>query len=75
MYCCLCGRSLTRALVFIGSQPVGEVCARRAGLVSLAKKKTGAVRLAARIRTARALVPKTVDMFEQLENESGTQQV
>ena len=38
MHCCLCGRALGQPAVLIGQMPVGPTCARRAGLVELAKK-------------------------------------
>ena len=44
MICVLCNRRLLSAAVTIGSMPVGPVCARRAGLMPLAARKTGAVR-------------------------------
>lgn len=42
--CALCGRSTVPA-VFIGAEPVGPTCARRAGLLKL---KGGRVRLVKR---------------------------
>ena len=44
MKCVLCNRRLLSAAVTIGNMPVGPVCARRAGLMPLAARKTGAVR-------------------------------
>lgn len=44
MICVLCNRRLLSAAVTIGNMPVGPVCARRAGLMPLAARKTGAVR-------------------------------
>ena len=45
MRCCLCGRPVFAPTLFIGGLPVGSTCGRRAGLVELARKKAGAVRL------------------------------
>ncbi len=66
MRCCLCGRQLSAPTLFIGSLPVGSTCGRRAGLVELARRKTGAVRLAAgrAVKPLRA-DPQTMDLFEE----------
>jgi hypothetical protein len=44
MKCVLCGRSMFRPAVTIGTMPVGPKCARRAGLMPLAAKRAGSVR-------------------------------
>ena len=44
MICVLCNRRLLTAAVLIGEYPVGPKCSRRAGLMPLAARKTGAVR-------------------------------
>jgi len=44
MKCVLCGRGLKQAAVYIGEMAIGPKCARRAGLMPLAVRKTGAVR-------------------------------
>ncbi len=67
MRCCLCGRQLSAPTLFIGNLPVGSTCGKRAGLVELARRKTGAVRLA----TGRAVKPQrddpqTMDLFEEV---------
>ncbi len=41
MICVLCNRRLLSAAVTIGNMPVGPVCARRAGLMPLAAKRSG----------------------------------
>ena len=66
LYCCLCGRPMLQPLVYIGTQPVGEACARRAKLPELAKKKTGLVIFAARSKQPRQPVPTTMDMFAEV---------
>ena len=44
MRCILCGRAMVTPAVLIGSMPVGPKCARRAGLMPLAGKRSGLVR-------------------------------
>ena len=44
MRCVLCGRGLTHAAVYIGDMAIGPKCARRAGLMPLAAKRTGLVK-------------------------------
>lgn len=63
MYCCLCGRSMEQAAVTIAGHPVGPRCAARAGLVDLARKESGFVRLV--VRKQRAPRPKTLDLFAE----------
>ena len=36
--CALCGRHTSKPAVLIGSEAIGPVCARRAGLIQAAKK-------------------------------------
>ena len=43
MSCALCGRPMDHAAVQIGEHPVGPKCAKRAGLLQLAKRKGGIV--------------------------------
>lgn len=68
MNCCLCGRPMERAAVLIGELPVGEKCARRAGLIELAGRKGGLVFHIPKSRGKKP-VPKnqTLDLFDQLE--------
>ena len=44
MKCVLCDRPMKAPAVLIGSYPVGPKCARRAGLMPLAVKRSGQVR-------------------------------
>lgn len=67
MKCALCNRTLFTALVFIGALPVGPVCARRAGLVELARKRSGALRLG-RVSVARPPDSATLDLFSEVEH-------
>lgn len=62
IHCALCGRTTLKPAVMIGAEPVGERCARRAGL--LEPRKGSRVRiLGGRSRTPRAK-DTTPDMFE-----------
>jgi hypothetical protein len=45
MKCALCGRSMRQPAVTIGALGIGPTCARKAGLIDLARKKTGMLRL------------------------------
>ncbi len=63
-YCALCGRPMLDAAVMIGQLPVGPVCARRAGLLQLAKKRAGLVKVAHRHAIARAPAPRNLGLFE-----------
>lgn len=62
--CALCGRSMNEAAVLIGHMPVGPKCAKRAGLVELGRKKSGAVSLLAK-RTRGEKGGETMDLFEE----------
>lgn len=65
MNCALCGRSMNAAAVLIGQYPVGPKCARRAGLMPLAIKKTGAIRPGPAYRkTATRQELDQMDLFE-----------
>lgn len=67
MRCCLCGRAMWKASYFIGSEPVGDTCAKRAGLDKLAKKTGGKVRKAgAPVKIAKP-DNRTMDLFEGME--------
>ena len=50
--CSLCSRPLQAAAVLIGDLPIGPLCARRAGLVKLARDKRGLVRPGPALKTA-----------------------
>ncbi len=54
------------AAVLIGNMPVGPVCARRAGLLQLAKRRTGLVFPVARSAAPRAPVPQNLDLFDKV---------
>lgn len=42
--CAFCGKPMQSAAILVGDYPVGPKCARRAGLMPLALKKSGAIR-------------------------------
>lgn len=54
------------AAVLIGNMPVGPVCARRAGLLQLAKRRVGLVFPVMRSNQPRQPVPKTMDLFDEV---------
>lgn len=64
LFCCLCGRSMEQASVTIAGHPVGPRCAARAGLVELARRESGFVRLI--VRKQRTPKPKTLDLFSEV---------
>lgn len=63
--CCLCNRPMSSASVFIGTMAVGPKCARRAGLVELARKRHGALRLAGP-QQSKKQDGQTIDLFTGL---------
>lgn len=66
MKCVLCSRGLFQAAVLIGQYPVGPKCARRAGLMPLALKRTGAIRPGPAYRkTANRQELAQMDLFEE----------
>lgn len=64
--CALCGRPVLNPAVMVGREPVGPKCARRAGLVELARKRTGSLSMP-RMRVTRQVSPETMDLFAELE--------
>jgi len=50
--CALCSRPLQAAAVLIDTLPIGPFCARKAGLVKLAREKRGMVRPGPALKTA-----------------------
>lgn len=61
--CCLCGRPVLNPAVLIGQLPVGPRCARRAGLVELARKKVGSLSIP-RITFRRPARQENLELFE-----------
>ena len=66
--CCFCGRKVSSPKVFIGVFAVGSTCAKRAGLLELARKKSGVLRLARHTAVARRPDPETLDLFAEVEH-------
>lgn len=65
MKCIFCERPLRVATVYVGQYPIGPKCARRAGLMPLALKKTGAIRPGPAYRkTATRQELAQMDLFE-----------
>ena len=69
MRCAFCNRPMLQATVMIGAMPIGPTCARKAGLVDLARKKAGVLRLG-RLGCAglRRPDPQTLDLFAEAEH-------
>lgn len=68
MRCAFCNRTMQAAAVFVGAMPIGPTCARKAGLLELARKKAGVLRLAGRAAVAHRPDPETLDLFEEVEH-------
>lgn len=64
--CALCGRPVLNPAVLIGLEPVGPRCARKAGLVELARKKVGSLALP-RMRFTRPAPQQNLELFEESE--------
>lgn len=62
--CCLCGRPMLNPAVLIGHLPVGPACARKAGLVELARKKVGSLTLP-RVKLKRPAPQENLELFEE----------
>ena len=68
MRCAFCNRPMMAAAVFVGANPIGPTCARKAGLLELARKKAGVLRLARPSNSPRRLDPQTMDLFAEVEH-------
>lgn len=66
MKCAFCSRPMLQAAVFVGAMPIGPTCARKAGLLERARKKTGVLRLARPCTTPRRPDPQTLDLFAEV---------
>lgn len=64
LHCALCGRPVTNPAVLIGQMPVGPKCARRAGLMELARRKVGQLTFP-RLKFKRAEPQENMDLFEE----------
>ena len=65
MRCAFCNRSMQAAAVFVGAMPIGPTCARKAGLLERARKKSGVLRMARPSIGARCADPETLDLFTE----------
>ena len=65
MRCAFCNRPMQAAAVFVGAMPIGPTCARKAGLLELARKKAGVPRLARPSAGPRRTDPETLDLFAE----------
>ena len=68
MRCAFCNRPMMAAAVLVGAMPIGPTCARKAGLLELARKKAGVLRLARPTSVARRTGPETLDLFAEVEH-------
>ena len=68
MNCAFSNRPMQAAAVFVGAMPIGPTCARKAGLLELARKKAGVLRLARTSIGARRADPETLDLFAEVEH-------
>ena len=66
MHCVLCGRPMNHAAVLIGTMGVGPTCARKAGLIELAKRKAGLVFPVVRRHIQKPDHPQTPDLFDEV---------
>lgn len=57
---------MDQAAVLIGNHPVGPTCARKAGLMPLAKRKGGLVFPVQRRQIAKPEYPQTADLFDEV---------
>lgn len=70
MNCILCGREMWKASYFIGDQPVGDTCAKKANLPKLVKMKGGNVKyqkIAVTLTRPARDDMQTFDLFEGME--------
>lgn len=63
-HCALCGRVTLNPAVMIGVHPVGPKCAKRAGLIEIASRKSGVVFPGARQCKVVRRDSRTLDLFE-----------
>lgn len=63
LHCALCGRVTLHPAVMIGTYPVGPKCARRAGLMPMATRKTGLVVPVTGRRSVPKVDTRTRDLF------------
>lgn len=66
LHCAFCNRPMLAAAVFVGALPIGPTCARKAGLLELARKKAGVLRLVRPSTGPRRPDPETLDLFAEV---------
>ena len=66
LHCAFCNRPMLAAAVFVGAMPIGPTCARKAGLMELARKKAGVLRLAKPSIGQRRADLETLDLFAEV---------
>lgn len=69
MKCAFCNRPMLAAAVMVGALPIGPTCARKAGLLELARKKSGLLRLGTPSAGPRRPDPQTLDLFAEVGND------
>lgn len=62
--CALCGRPVLNPAVLVGREPVGPKCARRAGLVDLARKRAGQLSFP-RLKFKRSAQQENLNLFDE----------
>ena len=62
--CALCDRPMLNPAVLIGSLPVGPKCARRAGLLELARKRVGRLSFPC-TKFKRPAAPSNLELFPE----------
>ncbi len=68
MNCAFCNRPMLAAAVYVGALPIGPTCARKAGLLERARKKTGVLRLSRPCTSPRRPDLQTLDLFAEVEH-------
>ena len=63
-HCALCGRPVLNPAVLVGREPVGPKCARRAGLVELARRKVGSLSVP-RTKFKQPAAPSNLELFPE----------
>ena len=62
--CALCDRPMLNPAVLIGALPVGPKCAKRAGLLELARKRVGRLSLPS-VKCRRPDPQENLELFEE----------
>lgn len=65
LFCALCGRVTLSPAVMVGQEPIGPKCAKKAGLLPLAKRKGSRVKALAPVKVERSN-QRNLDLFECL---------